>query len=200
MPDYFTLAELRALPQMSDATTYTDARCEAAAAWIVAIIEREVRTSFVRRTYTETYDGGGTAIVLDQPFAQTTAALTATEDGVAVTDTLRVSSGVLRRFDAGEYTPLSWATGVGNISVTYEAGYSATPPSDIKEAALAAARWRLLATNSNAEMNARQTQVTNDMGGTISFTVAGPDRPTGYPEVDAVIVGWRDRLNVFGFA
>jgi hypothetical protein len=81
------------------------------------------------------------------------------------------------------------------VAVTYEAGYSATPPADVKEAALQATRWRLLATNSNSDMNARQTSSTNEMGGTVQYSVAGPDRPTGYPDVDAVIMGWKRRLN-----
>ena len=38
--EYFTEAELRALPHMSDTTKFTTARCDAAAAYIVGIIER----------------------------------------------------------------------------------------------------------------------------------------------------------------
>jgi hypothetical protein len=199
VPDYFTLAELDALPNMSEAR-YTNARKEAAAAWAVGIIEREVGTSFVARTVTdETHDGGCYEIVLRRPFVLSVTS--ATEDSVAVTDTLRASGGVLRRFaSATSFTALRWAAGVGNVAVTYEAGYSTVPPADVKEAALQATRWRLLATNSNSDLNARQTSITNEMGGTVNFAVAGPDRPTGYPDVDAVIIGWRNRLDVFGFA
>lgn len=199
MPDYFTLAELSALPNMAEGR-YTDARKEAAAAYVVGIIEREVGTSFIARTVTaESHDGGCDEIVLSQPHVLS--ATSATEDGVTVTDTLRVQSGILRRFSsATDFIPLQWSTGVGNVLVTYQAGYSTTPPADIKEAALQATRWRLLATNSNSDMQARQTSQSNDLGGTTNYAVAGTDHPTGYPEVDAVIVGWRDRLDVFGFA
>lgn len=197
--EYFTAAELNALPNMSEAR-YSTARKEAAAAWAVEIIEREVGTSFIARTVTdEIHDGGGDAIVLDSPYVLSVTS--ATEDGVAVTDTLRVRDGVLRRFSgASSFTATRWAAGSGNVAVTYEAGYSETVPADVKEAALQATRWRLMATNSNSDLNARQTSITNEMGGTVSFAVAGPGRPTGYPDVDAVIVGWRDRLDVFGFA
>jgi hypothetical protein len=199
VPDYFTLAELDALPNMTEGR-YSTARKEAAAAYVVGIIERVVGTSFVARTVTdERHDGGCDAIVLNS--AHVLSVTSATEDGAAVTDTLRAQGGVLRRFSgATSFTPVRWSTGVGNVLVTYQSGYSATVPDDVKEAALQATRWRLMATNSNSDLNARQTSITNEMGGTVNFAVAGTDRPTGYPDVDAVILGWRDELDVFGFA
>lgn len=201
MPEYFTLDDLRDLPQMSDTVTYPDARCEAAAAWAVSIIEREVGTSFVLREHAgEVHDGGRDVIVLNSTYAVNDPAPTATVDGIAVTDALRVKAGVLRRFSAGSYYPSTWSAGVGNVEVTYSAGYSTAPPADIKEAALLLTRLHLLETDSDAAMDARTTQRTNEMGGTTTYAVAGTDRPTGYPAIDAVIVGWRDKLGVFGFA
>lgn len=196
--DYFTEAELRALPQMSSTSTYTTARIEASAAYITAIIEREVGTSFVARTVTgEVHDGGEYAIALRRPYVRSVTS--ATEDGTAVTDTLRVSSGVVRKFASGTYTPIYWAAGTGNVAVTYQSGYASTPPADIKEAALKATRAHLLASNSNAGVSDRQTSISTDQG-TISFVVASKERPTGYPDVDAVILGWKARLDNFGFA
>lgn len=194
MPEYFTLVELNALPNMGEGR-YSDARKEAAAAYVVGIIERVVKTSFIARTITgERHDGGSYGILLNKPYVLSVTS--ATENGVAVTDTLRATSGILRRFaTASSTTPSRWSSGVENIAVTYQAGYSATVPSDIKEAALLATRWRLIASNSNSDMNARQTSMTNDMGGTTSYAVAGVDRPTGYPEVDAVIMGYARSLN-----
>lgn len=194
MPEYFTLTELNALPNMGEGR-YTDARKEAAAAYVVGIIERVVKTSFIARTVTdERYDGGSYGILLKKPHVLSVTS--ATENGVAVTDTLRVSSGILRRFSsATATTPARWSSGIDNITVTYEAGYTSTVPADIKEAALLATRWRLIASNSNSDMNARQTSMTNDMGGTTSYAVAGVERPTGYPEVDAVIMGYARALN-----
>lgn len=201
MPEYFTLGELRALPQLADASRYPDARCEAAAAWAVGVIEREVgQVSFIHRTHTETHDGGRDVIVLDQPWAQNTGVLAATEDGATVTDQLRVSSGVLRRFSAGGFIPGTWSTGVGNVVVTFEAGYSSVPPGDIKEAALQLARAHLLETDSDAFTDARTVELVNELGGTSRRGEVDEDHPTGIPAIDSVIVGYRRKLDVFGFA
>lgn len=197
MPEYFTEAELKGLPDMSSETT---ARIDAAAAWAVGVIERVVGTSFVARTVTgEVHNGGSRGIILRSRYVLSVTSVT--EGGVAVMDSLRVDHGILRRFaGAAEFSPQYWASGYGNVLVTYQSGYSAVPPPDIKEAALQATRWHLLegrASNVNAP---RQTSFSNEMGGTTSLAVAGTDRPTGYPDVDAVIIGWRDKLYVPGVA
>jgi len=83
--------------------------------------------------------------------------------------------------------------------VTYQAGYSATVPDDIREAAMQATRARLMETATNTGVDDRRTSLSNDMG-TISFVIAGEGRPTGYPVVDEVIMGWKRKLDVFGFA
>lgn len=190
--DYFTEAELKALPDMSAETA---ARILAAGEWAQGVIEREVETSFVARTVTdEIHDGGVSQIILRKPYVLSVT--TATVNGVAVTDTLRVRGGILRKFSsATSFAPMLWASGFGNVAVTYQSGYSAAPPKDIKEAALQATRWHLLEGRANNVTSPRQTSVSNDMGGTVNFAVAGKDRPTGYPEVDAVIVDWRRRLH-----
>lgn len=202
MPEYFTLPELRALPQVSDTSLYPDARVEVVAAFVVSRIEEFVGTSFIYRTRTgEIHDGGVEAIALDHPYAQDTAELAATENGVAVTTDLRIRSGVLRQFSSSSsFHPIRWASGVGNVSVTYRSGYSSAAPGDIKEAALAWTRDRLLETNSNAAHDPRVAQLTNEYGGTSDQAIPGPDRPSGYPLVDATLIDWRDKVDVFGFA
>jgi hypothetical protein len=194
VPEYFTLDELRALPQLSDTGIYPDDRCEAAAAWAVALIEREVGSSFILREYTEVYDGGCSEVFLRRAYAVTDPAPTATENGVSVTDDLRVQYGILRRFSPGSWIPRFWIPGIGNIEITYSAGYTAEPPADLKEAALLLTRLHLLETDSNTSTSARQTQVTNEFGGTTTYAVAGKDRPTGFPAIDAVIVAYRAKL------
>lgn len=200
MPEYFTLPELRALPQLGDLERYTDDRLEAAAAWAVGVIEREVGTAFIHRTITdELHDGGREELVLEEPFAQTTDALAVTEGGVAVTSTLRVRSGVLRKLGAAGI-PLPWSYGFQNIAVTYEYGYSEEPPGDIKETALQLTRAHLLETDSDAWAADRVTELTNELGGTAKNSAIDKDHPTGIPGIDSTIVAWRDRLDVFGFA
>lgn len=200
-PDYFTLAELRALPDMGDADRYTDALALLRAAEVTSIIEREVGTSFVARQVTdEPHDGGFYTIALDKGYALVGQPVTATEDGIDVTDDLVIRSGILRRFSPGNRTtPLPWNLGTANVLVSYSAGYSTTPPPDIKGAAMQATRYRLLEQDSQAGVEARRTGLTTEMG-TVTFVVAGEKRPTGYPDVDAVILGWKARLDVLGFA
>jgi hypothetical protein len=204
--DYFTLAELRAMPDMNDFTKYGDARLTAAGEWIQALIEREVGTSFVPRSTVDVLDGsdqdrwGG--LFLSKPFVLSVTAITS--NGVAFTAPqlaeVSVQSGILYRRPAGSYggyTP--WDAGCRNIVVTYSAGYSTTPPSDLKDAALQGARYRVMRTAVSVGISDRATSVTNDLGN-VQLSIPGSDRPTGLPEVDQVIVGWRDKLNVFGFA
>lgn len=192
-PEYFTLADFRTLPDMDDDTKYTDAAVLRAAAYITSIIEREVGTSFIAREVAdEPHDGGSTGIVLNTSYVLGTP--TATEDGNAVTDTLTVRFGLLQRFTPGSYSPNRWGAGIGNVLVTYDAGYSTTPPADVSEAAMQGTRARLLDTVSSARGSDRRRSISNDAGGTTEFVLAGADRPTGYPDVDAVIIGWRTRL------
>lgn len=195
--DYFTEAELRVLPDMGDTARYTTDRLSAAHDWIVDIIEREVGTSFVGRTITDEVHDGYSPLVLDEPFV--ISVTSATESGTAVTDTLDVRGNVVTRRSAGSWVALPWVPGVGNVLVTYVAGYTETPPGDIKEAALKAARLHLLEGDDRAAIDERRTSITSEVG-TISLTVPDADHPTGYPSVDAVIVGWRSRLDVLGFA
>lgn len=195
MPDYFTLLELRALPDVSNTTKYPNDRVEAVAAKFVEIIEREVGTAFIERLATETYDGGEWAIVPMKAHPREIVA--ATENGVDITASVAVKDGTLVKLSG--YSLSRWASGVQNIEVTYSYGYAAEPPADIKEQALQATRLHLMSTSSTNWQNSRQTSMSTEMG-VLGFVVAGPDRPTGYPELDAVIIGWRDRLNVYGFA
>lgn len=195
MPDYFTLAELRALPDMANTTKYPEAAVEDAAAYIVSIIEREVGTSFITRIITdEPHDGCGDYVVLGDNYPR--ALLSVTEAGVTVTGaSLDARGGVLRRTTSGG----RWLTGDANILVTYEAGYTSAPPADIKRAALKATRLELLASADTSSANARRTSFSGEMG-VESWVIAGEDRPTGYPEVDAVILGWKRKLDLPGFA
>lgn len=196
-PDYFTLAELRALPRMADAATYTDERCLAAAAYIVGIIEREVGTSFVARPGTATFSGGRGPLVLPSHVLQLTS-VTLSGQALDVGD-VDIDGGILTRWSGD--AELDWPVGRRNVTATWLAGYSAEPPPDVKEAALRGTRAHLLATNSagGADMTDRRTSVTTEQG-TVNFVVAGRDNPTGYPEVDATIVSWRNRLSGDGWA
>lgn len=197
---YFTLEELRTLPDVSNTAKYPDARVTAVGEYVEAVIENFVGTSFTPRTVTdEVHDGGAYAINLYRPYVLSVTS--ATEDGNPVTDDLAVApGGVLRRFNTGARTaPVRWATGYGNVTVTYQAGYSDEPPADIKEAAIRATRFRLMTTAATSGVDERTTSIQNDYGN-VQLSVAGRNTPFGLPEIDAVLLMWSDRLNVFGFA
>jgi hypothetical protein len=199
-PDYFTLAELRALPDVSNTSKYSNARCLAVAAYFTSIIEREVGCAFIERTVTdELHDGGSDAIALDKGYVRSVTS--ATENGVAVTDYLVAPRGgvLIRMSSATSGVPIRWASGTLNVSVTYKHGFSAVAPDDIKEQAMKATRAHLMATASSSSQAERQTSLSTDMG-VVGFVVAGPNRPTGYPELDAVINGYKATLDVLGFA
>lgn len=196
MTDYFTVAELRALPDMDDTVKYPTTRVEDVAAHIVGVIEREVGTSFILRDVVdEAHDGGCDRIVLNNLYAHT--AVSATVDGDVVTDDLIIRRGILLRLDGTSL--VTWATGYSNVLVTYQAGFSVSPPDDVKEMALKGTRAHLMATAATSSINDRQTSLTAG-DSVIGFVVAGAERPTGYPEVDAMILGWKRKLNVGGFA
>lgn len=192
---YFTTAELRALPDMSDAGKFPDARLVAAHAWIVAVIERECDTSFIPTVITETLNGPAysDALFLSSPYVQSVESVSV--DSVAMPqvelDALLIQHGVLYQ-GGGAY----WSNANrGNITVTYTAGYSTTVPADLKEAALRAARNWLLTSDAWNGTDSRATSITNDYGN-FAISVAGPDRPTGLPDVDATIMAWAKRVRV----
>lgn len=192
MPDYFTLNEARELPDLGDEQEYSNESVEEAAAYIVGVIEREVGTSFIPRERGPVVIDGGAAFCDLDPFARDLVLVTV--DGVDVTTACRVRGGTLRRRDGASFTP-----GVDNVAVTYRSGYSTEPPADVKRMALLGTRAHLIATADGAISTSRETGMQNEFGN-VTYAIAGKDRPTGYPEVDAMIVSWRDKLQVFGFA
>lgn len=79
-----------------------------------------------RMTVTQTMDGGGTALRLFQ--TPVVSVSTVVENGVTLTGSQYVvdkSSGLIYKGTTSAQN--AWATGVGNVSVTYVAGYSNIP-------------------------------------------------------------------------
>ena len=92
-------------------------------------VERDLGRVFVPRTFTETFDGGSSAIFLRVPVLSVASV---TVDGVAETDTLiNKEAGILRR----QYSTWSWAYGYQNVTVTYTAG-TYDPPLIARKVAL----------------------------------------------------------------
>lgn len=191
---YFETDELRALPDMADDIRFPDDRLLAAHDWIVSIIERECDTSFIYKQETQQLSGNRTAALL-LPASYVVSVDEVTVDSVALTtdevDALYLEHGVL-------YQPSGycWSSATrGNVTVTYTAGFSVTPPPDLKEAAMRAARNWILTSDAWTGKDSRATAINNEYGN-IQLVTAGPDRPTGLPDVDATIMAWARRVRV----
>lgn len=198
MPDYFTLDELRAVRDMEDETRFSDDRCEAAAAYIVAAIEREVGTSFIGRPVTgEAHSGGTSRVLLDHPFVLSVEQVVC--NGVTYTTGLTAKTGVLTKLSTSGLERFEWPVGIDNVVVDYTKGYSTEPPADIKEQAIQGTRSYLLDNDSDAGESDRITSSSTDSG-TENYIVAGLEHPTGYPKLDATMLSWKEQLDVHGFA
>lgn len=205
--DYFTIDEIRDLPQMDNSTKYTDGRITKAGDWIEGIIERKCGTSFVPRQFTEIVDGdtqsprGG--LLLSKPYVLSVTAITS--NGVAfdapALALVTFRDGLLYKMSPGNHAIGDfWDPGIRNISVTGNSGFAAEPPADLKEAALSAARDWLLRRYGQQGVSDRAMSLQTEMGNTVFATANDLFRPTGIPDVDAVIMGYANELNVFGFA
>lgn len=220
---YFSLPEIRQLPDILP-DRYPDPMVDLARGWIEQIIERTCRTSFVYREKTETitreiqpaagqlglvgvssgygygWPTGGdiSSLFLSSLYVRSVSAVSV--DGVPLSAddlaALRIRKGGILRWPVT--TSCGWA-GSEDVTVTYLAGYSETPPGDIKAAAMQAVRYRLLTFyNGKSGPSDRMMSMSTEQG-TTQYSTASPEgRPTGLPEVDAVIVGWARELNAVG--
>jgi hypothetical protein len=184
---YFEIAELREIPDVSDPVKFPDARLAAARAWIEAIIERHVGTSFVDRVRPYTFDGDGQRSRLLPGYARSIVSVMV--DGAEVTGFTLSPTGRLT-LSTGSFT-----YGIDNVTVTYvENATPAGVPEDLKWAALEAARYKLKERDSR--ISSRTLSEFDGEGGTTRFAMPGLDRPTGLPDVDAVINGYRAQFRL----
>lgn len=198
---YFTTAEFRGLmPDMGDETKYSDALVEMCRDAAEALVEDLCGTSFIARTVTETIDGSGVdGLILSSPHVISITSVTV--DGVAQSGyNYTFTGGLLERNGAGSYVPVAWTTGRRNVTVTYQAGWSATCPADLKLALMEVVRDRAMQLRERSgKASERATSLTNEFGN-VQLSTADADHPTGLPSADAVIMRYARELNVFGFA
>lgn len=197
-PDYFTVAEFQA--DMPDCSDFTEAEILAAAAHFTTIVEREVfgedGGGFVPRAVTTAIDGpGGSLLIL--PHANVSTITSITVGGVTVDpDDLSCRNGMVRYL-----VPTNgWTCGIDNIEVTYTVGKYAECPADVKSAVMWATRDRLISQSAEHTQDPRQSSMTNDLGGTVTYVLPGEKRPTGYPELDALIASYQRSASVYGMA
>lgn len=186
---YVPLAQIRAEPNLSDANVFTTAELEAALAWFESLAEDHCRTAFVPRFARETFDGTGTTGARLRT-SHARRLLAATIDGATVSTTGwdLYPDGRVDTRDAG----VTFSVGRRNVAVSYEHGLD-RPPADLVRAALTAVRWRLL-TDASQKIPDRAISLVNEFGN-VQMAVPGTDRPSGIPEVDAVLNRFRDQIS-----
>jgi len=176
----FEIADLRAFdPAFADATRYTGPLCRSARAAAEERFEKACRQAFVgrgRRVRLRS-EGNSRLRVADNAVRRLVAG---SVDGVPLT-AAEVAETVVREwgaFDrpAGKVWPLGSLVGLH-----YEHGAPGPTP-EISQAVMLLAREYLV----RSSLSSRATVEATDVG-FFRVSVAAPDRPTGLPEVDAVI-------------
>lgn len=94
-------------------------------------VERDLGRVLVRRSVTETYNGGASIVLNSTPVVSVTSI---SESGYPLTDyILNAGAGILYR--GTSYYPQAFARGMQNVTVTYVAGYT-DPPRIARKVAL----------------------------------------------------------------
>lgn len=183
---YFTVEEARSIGGISSSTS--DAEIESARFSVEDQIEANCDTSFVSRLVVEELSPNP-----GEPFVRLTEAyvlrVVSVEDhGVDITDEVVVDGRYLWREPVG----MRWSPGLRSVRVAYEAGWSESPPEDLRRAAINATRYRLL---EEARVGTPSNVVTigTDVG-TVRMAVASLKAPFGVPEVDAVVLRWAQKV------
>lgn len=188
----FEIHELRAYDRAIASTTdYTAEEIRKAREAATARLERAAQVAFSPRVKRATLSGDGTARLV-VPDVMVRECLSAsvwdeelgadTEDGLSPTEIIDVEvdtdAGVLVRTD-GQV----WPVGFRNIVVDYEHGYE-TVPAPVKQVAMMLAIETLVPSG----LPMRATSQATDIGDfRISLANLDAGRPTGIPEVDAVM-------------
>jgi len=187
---YAELADIRALDALTNTTNYPASKLEAARWQAEQRFEEATGVAWVPRHQRETLVGLGTSRLLLAGRPPRTL-IGVSVDGVAAVDltayTLFPWGGIDR--DSGVYWPVP-TTDAANVVVEYTYGYDA-PPADLRQAFLTYCRYLLLDTRSR--IPDRASVMSTDMG-TFQLVTAGFRRPTGLPEVDAVLNDYDQRL------
>jgi hypothetical protein len=190
---YFTEAEARAFRsgKLANETKYPTADIEAAREEIEQFIEKIIGYACVPRTKTVTLNGDGSA-ELFLPDTRVTAVSVITDtdssgtvdtyDPTALADVVLTEYGSIRRRSLGYFT-FGW----GNIAITYTHGLPECP-GPIKRAALILLHNRLI----GSDVSDRAQSFTNESGTLAYSTPNGMAKPTGLPEVDAILYKYSD--------
>jgi len=194
---YCTRAEVRAMDGMGDSGAYPDALIDAGIAVGTELIDQYCGTSFEAKAFNVTLDGTGRTDILlrDQfgPILYPRSITSATVDGVEAADTalwaLYPEGQVVQV--AGTFTATA---GGRNVVIAGTAGVYDTPPEQIKHACRLLARAYCV--DSSARVHDRALNINNEFGQIVLAQPGGPGRPTGLPEVNAILNRYRFRAPV----
>jgi hypothetical protein len=174
---YVPIVDLRAMNGLASETAFPQELLEEKRQWFEDLAERFCGFAFVPRYERELLDGDGSG-TLWLKHALPRRILTCKVDGAAQTGLtawdLYESGRIVR--DTGFF-----AAGRRNVEVTYEHGAD-EPDVEVRQVAMQAIRGLLLAGQSG--LPDRMTSYVTEMGTVIR---TAPMRPTGIPEVDAVL-------------
>lgn len=191
------IPEIRAEPNLSDATKYPTALLLAVRDEFAELAETYCGIGFVRRYQRDRLDGDGTTkLILSRLYPRSL--ISVTVNGTSETTT---------EFDLHDRGSITWrndsfprpdnTNGARNCAIAYEHAYTDTAPPDLRREAL---RWI------RRELLLRTAETPNDRlsetfdGLTVRYSTAdfGAGRPTGMVSVDAVLN--RYRHTGYGFA
>lgn len=197
---FFKIAALRELPSIQDTTLFPNARLKTARDVAEDFIEDFTETAWVPQYRREIYDGLDGAGLYNQVNERAYASRT----GVLFLYGVPARSLIKVVVDGTTQTTTGWtlskegrivandatfpsATVGQNIEVQYEWGYD-EPNGDLVTAALRLTRHLILNYESSIPDRARMMQTE---WGLFHLDVANVDRPTGLPEVDAILCRYR---------
>lgn len=201
----FDVAEIREVyPELADTGRYTSAEIRRARDEATARLEEAAQVSFSTRRTVETISGDNTTRLLLPHvevsgiysvtiYDETIPGADAVDDAFDATELADVEidgpAGVLKRTDGDV-----WPRGHRNVVVDYEHGYE-FPPEPVRRAAMKLAVEALVP----SALPSRALSQTTDLG-EIRISVANPEagRPTGDPEIDAVILQFGRRRPTIG--
>lgn len=189
---YVTLAEIRALKNLSETSKFTTPELQAARAWFEDTFERFTGVAFVPRYAKHSVDGSGidSLVLHDYNVTRIRSVVDADRNDTwtqARLDAIRPDdSGVVNLAPDGSV----FAVGTRNLTIAYEHGHKA-PSEDVRQAALVAIRDKLIGDQTGNRVYSIETE-----RGVERISTPGRDSPFGLPFVDAVAVAYRHKVPV----
>lgn len=183
---FFTLAQLRAKQGLAgQELAYPNAALADARDIAEDFVEEFCKDAFIEQARRDTFDGDGSMEIF-LPRVNVTGLISCKVDGVVQTITgwTVSSAGHLRALSAA----FNYNIVGQNVIVEYSVGHKSVP-FDLRNATVELARHLLLTNTSSIPDRARMMQTEFAM---YQLDVASEDKPTGVPNIDAVLIRYRE--------